>query len=277
MPVYLHMRMGGDDVPFFDGLDGGDDLFGRHSLIESDSIAPWHAMGGTYGLDAGEAQTDFIGQGSKIVGLCRADLLNQPVQTAPAFGVVRAPRGAFRAIVEQVELVIASDDSPVGGAHDVDDVVVERHWIDQVAVEYDVVGLQSFQFGEDGLQRGKISVNVGEDCQSHGSLVVWPQTYCGILPAMLPGGNETVKRELYENRAKTVLDGSASSHIKCIAGYIILEKPCSLLIRGTAIFDRRPRRKLAGFCQAASIGVTLESRLVDRTVGGPKRNRLCWI
>jgi len=117
------------------------------------------------------------------------------VETAPSFGVAGAWGGAFGAEVEQVEFVIAAHDGPIGGAHDVDDAVVEGHGVDEIAVEDDKVGLKPFQFGEDGLQRGQVSVDVGEDGQSHRCRVYSQEMVCGTLPAMLPGGWRTVKLE----------------------------------------------------------------------------------
>ena len=102
------------------------------------------------------------------MGLRRPDAFNQPVDNAPAFRVVGALGGAVGTVVEEVEFVIAAYDRPAGGAHDVHNAVAERHRVDQIAVENDEVGLKPFQLGLDGLQRGKVSVDVGEDGKSHG-------------------------------------------------------------------------------------------------------------
>ena len=66
-----------------------------------------------------------------------------------------APLGALiGAVVEQVELVVAANDGHIGRPHLVDHVVVERHRVDQIAVEKDKIGLQPLQFSLHCLQRG---------------------------------------------------------------------------------------------------------------------------
>ena len=116
------------------------------------------------------------------------------MKAAPAFRVFGALRGAVGAEVEQVELVIAAHDGPLGSADDVDYAVVEGHGVDEIAVKDDEIGLKPFQLGEDGLQRGQVSVDVGEDGQSHGLRAFSQEIVCGTLPAMLPVGWRTVKR-----------------------------------------------------------------------------------
>ena len=64
--------------------------------------------------------------------------------------------------------MIAAYDRPVGGAYDVHYAVAERHRVDQIAVENDEVGLKPLQLSLDGLQRGQVSVDVGENGKSHG-------------------------------------------------------------------------------------------------------------
>ena len=193
MPVDLYVGMGGDDVSFIYRVDFGNDFFVRHVLVEADAIAAGHSVRDADRLGAGELKSQLIGQSGEEVGLLGAYSFDKPVEATPAFGVVGAMGGAFCAEVEQVELVIATYDGPVGGADDVNDVVVEGHRVDQVAVEDNEIGLEPCQFSQDGLQRGQISVDVGENGESHGRWACSQVPVCGTLPAMLPGGWRTVK------------------------------------------------------------------------------------
>ena len=124
------------------------------------------------GAVPGRIKGAVVRQHGEVLALGRCNVLQQPVQLAPAVGVLAAGNGALGAEVQVIELVVAAHDDPPLGADKVDHFGAVRHGVDQVAVDDHVVRLQPFQLLDYRFQRRQIAVNVSQYRKSHGQTIV---------------------------------------------------------------------------------------------------------
>ena len=168
LAVHLDVGMRGNDCVFGNVADFQQNLLSGLLLIEAHPVASRHAVGHAHGLGSGKIEGTLVGQRGQELGLFGRYIAHQPVQAAPAHRVVRAGNGPLCAVIQQVKFVIAAHDTPVRGTDVVDHRAVEGHGIDQIAVYYHKIGLDALQLGQNGLEGGQVSVDVGENGQAHG-------------------------------------------------------------------------------------------------------------